>query len=271
MNKKLDKWYTIPSTVDFCLNILEKYVRAETIFIEPSAGDGKFIDVLEKKFDNEIIAFDILPERNDIIQQDWFCNNLSYNENYLIVGNPPFGVKGKLAVDFINKSSSIANTIAFILPLTLQNSYIAQNKINKNFNLVESVEIPNNSFIFENKIKNIPCVFQIWQSNSDVNLRLSKPPTSHDDLEIHIYNKTEGAKKWLYWDWDLAVKRNTKNAKYTTIRSEVQDDYHWILIKGDLEKLKKIPWDELNRNKVTAGIGKSDVILAYMKINNEIN
>jgi len=266
VDKKLDKWYTIPSSVEFCLDILKKYVKAETIFIEPSAGDGKFVDSLQKYFDNEILAFDILPERKDITQQDWFINTLEYNKDYLIVGNPPFGGKGKLAVKFINKSAMISNTIAFILPLTLETSYIAQNKINQNFNLVESVKLPYGSFVFENKIKDIPCVFQIWKSNSDINLRLSKPPSSHEDLEIHIYNKTKAAEKWLTWDWDLAVKRNTKKGEHTTIRSEVKNDYHWILIKGDLEKLKKIPWEKLNDNKITAGIGKSDVISAYIKI-----
>jgi len=266
-SKILDKWYTVPSTVELCIQELKIYISEDTIFVEPSAGNGKFIDSLKTHFTNEILAFDILPERADIVKLDWFKSKLKYNPNYIIIGNPPFGSKGKLATEFINKASSIANTIAFIVPVTLEYSYTSQHKINPNLNLVKSIQLPQNSFLFEDKPKDIPCVFQIWKTNSNINMRLTKPVTDHEDLEIHIYNKTKQAQKWLTWDWDLAVKRNTKLGINTTDKSQVDNSYHWILIKGDIEKLKLIPWHTLNDNKMTAGIGKADVISAYMKIN----
>lgn len=258
----LDKWYTKSLISIYCVGEIQYLMNSKSIFIEPSAGNGSFIDAL-KKYNNKILAFDILPERDDIKKLNWFFNDLEYNENNIVIGNPPFGKKGKLAAEFINKSSLIADYVCFIVPYTLGNSYTAQKKVDSRLKLIKQIELPENSFEVKNCSKKMKCYFQIWARNSDIDLRLKKPETEHEDLEIRIYNKTKQAEKWLAWDWDIAIKRNSKLGIYSTDHKEVTNEYHWILIKGPIDKLKRIDWSKLNDNKITAGMGKADIIKAY--------
>ncbi|MCE8163746.1 MAG: hypothetical protein I3273_05795 [Candidatus Moeniiplasma glomeromycotorum] len=44
----------------------------------------------------------------------------SKKNNYVVLGNPPFGKKGKLALNFVNKAAKYIDTIGFILPLTFR-------------------------------------------------------------------------------------------------------------------------------------------------------
>ena len=74
------------------------------------------------------------------------------------------------------------------------------------------------------------------------------------------------AEKWLTWDWDIAVKRNSKKGEFITKGKKATTDTHWILIKGPIEKLTKIDWSKINDNKMTAGMGKADIVKAYKEI-----
>lgn len=255
--KDLDQWFTKPSVARQCVDVLKR-LGINGNFIEPSAGEGVFLDLIPSA-----VGFDIDPKRDDIIKQDWLQNKLEYHSDNIVFGNPPYGRKGKLAVQFINKASECADTIAFIVPLVLAKSYSAQRHVNSELKLRSEITLPKNSFTFESKEVDVPSCFQVWTRHPCRDKRLRKPETEHPDLEIKIYNKTLGAEKWLKWNWDIAVKRNTKNGEWTTDRSMVTIDYHWVLIKGPIKILKRIKWDKLNDNKMTAGIGKADVVNAY--------
>ena len=109
--KELNKFYTSTKLAKKLINRIniDKY----DLIIEPSAGDGAF-----SKQINNILAFDLFPESADIVQQDWFTldkEQFKKYKNILVIGNPPYGKNGSLALKFI-KESSFANTIAFILP-----------------------------------------------------------------------------------------------------------------------------------------------------------
>ena len=43
-----DKFYTNSKTVDICFQLFEKYIKENTLVIEPSAGNGAFLNVLNK-------------------------------------------------------------------------------------------------------------------------------------------------------------------------------------------------------------------------------
>ena len=119
--QKLDKFYTIPSISELCINkVNEKYKLTNfDLIIEPSAGNGSFL--LQLPIEN-CIGFDISPENDKIIKQDFFEFNphtYSYIEHIkhktiknifikkklnkiLVIGNPPFGKVSSLAVKFFN-------------------------------------------------------------------------------------------------------------------------------------------------------------------------
>lgn len=155
---ELDKFYTIPQLAKALIDSLEisKYDK----IIEPSAGNGSFSNLIPN-----CIAYDIAPDSNNIIEQDFLKLQIQYQENTLIIGNPPFGVGCNLAIQFFNKSATLSDTIAFILPLTFRKPSI-QNKLDLRFHLVKEIEIPKDSFTLNGEIISVPCVFQIWEKRT---------------------------------------------------------------------------------------------------------
>jgi len=268
--KELDQWYTKDEVAEQCvdkmieLGLLSEFVNA----IEPSAGEGAFIRALDKVVDNEyIFGYDIDPKCEKCEQANFLENDFKFNRaESIVIGNPPYGKKAALAVQFINKAADISDVIGFIVPITLAKSYSAQKNVRQDLELIHEMELPKNSFIFEGKDKDVPSVFQIWRKKF-TDIRLQKPETEHDDLEVRIYNKMPTAEKWLDWDWDIAIKRNTKNGEFVTRGEKASSDYHWILVKGKnqsvVDTLLSIDYSKLNDNKMTAGMGKADIVEAY--------
>lgn len=156
--ESLDKFYTNPKIAEFCLNRLGSIERFSEV-IEPSAGAGSFSNLLES-----CTAFDIAPEHDSIVQQDWFQYERArgYDERVLVVGNPPFGKRNSLALRFINHAAVFADTVAFVLPLSFMKDSV-QARVHQNLHLVDSVQLPKNSFLLRNKPYDVPCVFQVWE------------------------------------------------------------------------------------------------------------
>ena len=154
-----DRFYTPPIIVDKCLSILDLSIY--DCIIEPSAGTGNFSNKLPNCF-----KYDLIPEAEDIIQADWLKLDKSIFNKYskiLICGNPPFGEQSKLAIDFFNEAAKIADTIAFILPLSFKKISL-QNRLDLNFELSNEIMLDDCFFILKNKEEiKVPCVFQVWK------------------------------------------------------------------------------------------------------------
>ncbi len=269
--KQLDQWYTKPEIAEICISAMNEFglIGDQHMYIEPSCGTGSFSNALQNKGIRNIRMFDLDPKTQNCEKADWLTINLDTNPNKTIIfGNPPYGKKAKLAVDFINHSFNMANYVCFIVPITLSTSWTAQKNIREDAELIFEETLPLKSFIFEGKEVNVPSLFQIWRKKYK-DIRLVKPQTEHEDLEIRIYNKMPTAEKWLDWDWDIAVKRNSKSGDFIEKGQEATREKHWILIKGPIETLRRIDWSKLNDNKMVAGMGKADVIKAYKEITNE--
>jgi hypothetical protein len=272
----LDQFYTPEETAKKCIDITLNYIpKNEKIkFIEPSAGKGVFVKLLEE-MGYDIDCYDIEPKYEKCKQKNFLLHKETKLNNYFYcaIGNPPYGKKGAMAVKFINKCLNLYDMVAFIVPKTLGHSYLAQKKIIGK--LIFNENLDNYEFENEGKIVKVPSYFQIWVNYHDErfveyeDLRLKAPLKEIDELEIKIYNKTETAKKWLNWDWDIAIKRTSKKGEYILDKNKITDEYHWILIKAKskeaLEILKQIDWSVANDGKMTAGISKSDVIDLYLK------
>lgn len=119
MKIEKDKYYTplevakyiVKKTKEVCVDI-EQY-------IEPSAGGGVFLDLLDKPYK----AYDILPDDKRIIKQDFLQLEEVYTPKLCVIGNPPFGGQRlNLAKQFFIKSTSYGDYISFILPITVLNS-----------------------------------------------------------------------------------------------------------------------------------------------------
>jgi hypothetical protein len=160
-----DKFYTKTAVAKFCVEKLQEILgNQEYQFLEPSAGNGVFIDTLKEVGMSNIEAMDIDPDNDFITKQNFFQYKPSFDGNIVVMGNPPFGRCSSLAIKFFNHAASFQNTeiIAFILPKTFR-KYSIQNKLNAQFNLIKDFDLPRNSFLLNGFEYDVPCVFQIWK------------------------------------------------------------------------------------------------------------
>jgi len=167
----IDKYYTKNDVVDLCIKLIKKYIKINNndLIIEPSAGNGSFIKSI-KMLTNNYIFYDLEPENNEIIKQDYLLFNFlelkeKYN-NIHIIGNPPFGRQSSLAIKFIKKSCEFCNTISFILPKSFRKESLKKT-FPLNFHLIFETDLPDKSFLVNNIEHNVPCIFQIWEKKNN--------------------------------------------------------------------------------------------------------
>lgn len=167
----IDKYYTKEKIVELCLNYVKEYIQIENndLVIEPSAGNGSFIDGI-KTITPNYRFYDLEPENNEIIKQDYLMGNYTdftgQFSNIHIIGNPPFGRQSSTAIQFIKKSCEFCNSISFILPKSFKKDSLKQ-KIPLEFHLIFEIDLPNKSFLVDGNEYNVPCIFQIWKKQSD--------------------------------------------------------------------------------------------------------
>ena len=114
-----DKYYTSPELAEYCVKKTKEIIGEENIseYLEPSAGNGVFLDYLPKG----TLAYDIEPEddKDRIIKADYLSLDLEYKKGRCVIGNPPFGDRNNdLIKKFYNKSVMIGDYICFILPIS---------------------------------------------------------------------------------------------------------------------------------------------------------
>lgn len=162
-----DKFYTSLETVNICYNEIVNTLNIEKtdLIIEPSAGNGAFINIIKKLSDNYIFC-DILPEHNEIVKADFLKINIKNdNKQIHIIGNPPFGRQSSLAKKFIKHCCNFATTISFILPKSFKKESFKKS-FDEYFHLASEINLPDNSFQVNNNYHNVPCIFQIWKKEN---------------------------------------------------------------------------------------------------------
>jgi hypothetical protein len=186
-----DKFYTNP-------DISKKYIEVVCALypspnwdavIEPSAGNGSFLDQLP--YNKKItIGIDIEPdtERPDILKQDFLLYRPEYWEKnkrrVLVIGNPPFGRGSSMAVKFFNKAAEYATVIAFIVPRTFRRISV-QNRLCDRFRLLHDEDVPMSPCSFTPAMM-AKCCFQVWEKTADQEPQRAKIRLSvrHRDWEF---------------------------------------------------------------------------------------
>lgn len=289
--KKLGQFYTKPEIAkkcyDFVIDTLQNISKVQ--FIEPSAGTGSFFCLLPDKHiqynKNKYktrLGFDIDPKENQIEKKDFLIDDLDTDRilprnRVVVIGNPPFGNRSKLAISFFNKATEYSNTIAFIVPLQFR-KWSVHSKLDKEFKLIRELPLNKNSFTFKNKEYSVGCVFQIWtKSNTKYrNMRiLTKPQIQHRDFKMWQYNNTKEARKYFDYVWDFAVVRQGyyNYTKLITCKTELDQRKQWIFFKANnniiLQRLKTLDFIQLSKNNTTIpGFGKADVVKEYTRLYN---
>ncbi|WP_162982241.1 SAM-dependent methyltransferase [Helicobacter labacensis] len=130
-------------------------------WLEPSVGDGCFYNLLP----DPKIGIDIKANSPEILQMDYLDFKLP-NSPLIVIGNPPFGHRGVLALEFI-KHSRGADFVCFILPMFFQSlgKGSARYRV-QDFHLLHEESLPKNAFYLGNgREKDVKCCFQVWSKN----------------------------------------------------------------------------------------------------------
>lgn len=191
----LDKYYTPKDLAEYVVDKTKEIIGEDNIieYIEPSAGGGVFLDFLDKPYK----AYDIEPEDNRIIKQDYLNLDLPYKKGRCIIGNPPFGDrnnKNNLSIRFLNKSLQIGDYISFILPIRLYNNPIIFYKFDliysENLNIVNFSNMP------------ILCCLNIYKRPKN-NILNQIPKYNLKDIMIEEHHRTR--KPLLEDDYDYRI------------------------------------------------------------------
>jgi len=182
--KEKDQFYTPISTAQHCIDVVETMIdTTKYMFIDPSAGDGAFFNLLPT---NRRIGIDIEPRTEGIISTDFLLWKPDTTNN-ICIGNPPFGLRGNLALRFINHASSFCDYVCFILPQLFNSDGKGSCKKRVNsLGLIHTEKIDSNFYYPDNKEVNVNVIFQIW-SKFDEN----KKSVSHVN-GIKIYSLSDG-------------------------------------------------------------------------------
>jgi predicted RNA methylase len=257
----LDKFYTKSDIVIQCINSVKKYINITNndLIIEPSAGNGAFISQI-KMLSNNVICYDIEPENDNIIKQDFLeLNHNKIKTNYKkihIIGNPPFGRQSCLAIKFIKKCCCFANSISFILPKSFKKESMKKHFL-KNYHLVFEMDLPDNSFTVNKIESNVPCVFQIWK---------------YKKIERDVINKIEPIGfQFVKKDENpnISFRRVGVNAGTITEKPDDKNTQSHYFIKFiskiDVNKLKLIKF-EFNNTVGPKSISKQELITEFNKL-----
>lgn len=256
----IDKYYTKENIVDLCLNLFKNHIEIniDDLIIEPSAGNGSFIQGI-KLLTNNYKFFDIEPNNDEIIKQDYLLydfNKENYNKIH-IIGNPPFGRQSSLAIKFIKKSCYFCDSISFILPKSFKKDSLKKT-FPLNFHLIYENDLPNKSFLVDNIEHDVPCIFQIWEkklNNRNINEKLIP-------LNFIFVKKTENP--------DISFRRVGVNAGTIDINiNEKSIESHYFIkftndksITENINNLSTITY-EFNNTVGPKSISKQELIFKF--------
>jgi len=257
----IDKFYTKCEVAKQCGKFIREHINFcdNDIIIEPSAGNGAWIDTIKELCVNHKF-YDLYPENEEVIKQDYLeldYNNFKDYNNVYLIGNPPFGRQSSMALKFIKYSCLYCDGFCFIVPQSFKKDSF-KNKIPLNFHMEYEIDLPKNSFINNEKEFDVPCVFQIWIKKNINREKIVKLEPNN----FKFVKKDENP--------DISFRRvGVYAGKIDKNSSEKSNQSHYYIkfdnFDEDLyEKLKKLNFDNISSNTVgPKSISKQELIKVY--------
>ena len=168
-NVDLDRFFTRPGVADKCYRNLIQMMNGDYAdtgsykFVDPSAGDGAFYDLLPN---DRRIGIEIIPGRRDLECADFLSWKPRRNgHRYAVIGNPPFGYRAWLALAFVNHAATFADYIGMILPMGFQSNGKGSPKFRVDgAELISTEPLPPDAFVFpEGKSVQVNALWQVWK------------------------------------------------------------------------------------------------------------
>lgn len=176
-----DQFFTPKELAKKCWDTFNREVLTQDYtFIEPSAGDGSFLHFLPA----DTISLDIEPRATGIQKQDYLLWTPPISKKYIVFGNPPFGLRGHLALNFINHSYSFADYVCFILPQLFESDGKGSPRKRVKYNLIYSEKLSALFYTPENKKIRVNGVFQIWSKHT-TNPKYTIKKNTEDKMKVY--------------------------------------------------------------------------------------
>ena len=273
--KGLDQFYTTRACAERCFRVLLRHLPmpvGRAHFIDPCAGDGAFYDLLPKYRRQGI---DIHPRHKALSQADFFAwqPRPGKREHRVVVGNPPFGRRGDMALRFLCRAAHIADTVGFILPMCFR-KFALQKKLPADLRLVSQTRLDKAAFILPHGAPyQINTEFQVWtRHGKGENLRRPAPePIQHPHFRLYQYNNTKAALSVFAEDFDFAVPCQgwQDYTRKETNADACEKNKQWMLIRGMShrysENLLALDYHRLAMETATMvpGFRKGDLVMEY--------
>lgn len=209
----IDQFYTKPEVAKWCWQQFRVVAKDLGVnlrkyhFVEPSAGCGWFYNQMPR---SRRTGIDIAPKPIDVlggelVEADFLKWRPKRNTKYVVLGNPPFGLRGHLALQFINHSAKFADLVGFILPQLFESDGkgVPAKRV-RGLELAYSAGLPPDSFLSpDGKPITVHTIFQVWTKVNLDRIRLPKKKSCKE--YIKIYSLSDGGtpastrnKKMLY-------------------------------------------------------------------------
>ena len=188
-----DQFYTTAKTARYCYDKMlsalhDLGVNADKYtFIEPSAGCCNFYKILPQ---DRRIGIDIEPKgelKNELICKNYLDFLPEKSGKYIVIGNPPFGLRGNLALRFINHSAKFADVVAFILPPLFNSTGkgVPMKRV-QGYKLAHSEKLPLNSFEYpDGRSVDVATIFQVWTKIGVDKIKIEQPKTCRQFLRVY--------------------------------------------------------------------------------------
>lgn len=257
-NIEFDKFYTPRETAKRCIDLFLNEVDGITEVIEPAAGDGSFSLILQETlpYGIDVISYDISPEHQSIIKQDFLELDAKYKKGRAIIGNPPFGDRNNMARSFYKKACNISDYIGFVLPI----SQLDNKDSLYDFDLVSSTDLGNGDY----SGFNVHCCFNTYKRPESG--RLNGKPRYNSTL-FDIYRDDQDG--YSDMDYDICIGRwgsragaeITENINRTSYKIVVHNKNNIDYVR---EKILGFDWMGYKKHQSAPAISKNDIYRLFL-------
>ena len=237
--------------------VIDRYGTDFDFFIEPSCGMGAFLDLMP----SNKIGIDI------IFGTDFFEWDFPIGKN-IVIGNPPFGRKGKLAMQFLNRCSKHCEVVAMILP-SIFSKYTFINRVHPMMHLKYETTVTEFDRPDEiGKGPKVNCVFQIWEKSTELRPKIVRH-TSCDDFDMthRHYSRTSPDERERLKSYDFAISQiegKIRNCEDVTAGSVyfIKDNTPDKSVRSVMER---VDFSDLSKHHVGAtSLTKADIVEGYL-------
>lgn len=253
-NINLDKFYTPLDIAKKCIDITFATFPNISETIEPSAGNGSFSCQIPN-----CIAYDIEPEHETIIKQNFLELNLQYKKGRLFIGNPPFGNRNNMAKCFYRHACKMGDFVGFILPISQYNNTDSLYE----FDLIASYDLG----VLQYSGMKVNCCFNLYSRNLSGMLNVKDKNKYKTDL-FTIY-RDDLTKYADITDYDFCLIRRgasigkikSKNIETSSYKIKVHDKSKLDFV---IKTITEFNWHNYKHHQSAPSMSKIDVYRLFI-------